>query len=104
MILSRLSVECFTPPHQPWAKLLLPLLFVGLGACGPKKPAIPADVEAIARRCYGTLVTHERTPKLNPSESMEDGTFLILWSIVEFPDEQGSCTVDGSGTVFIADE
>lgn len=74
---------------------------MGLGSCGPQKPAIPDDVEVIARSCYEELVTHERTPTLNPSAAMEDGTYLILWSIVEFPNERGSCTVDGSGTVLL---
>ena len=77
------------------------ILLTGLGACGPKKPIIPDDIEAIAHQCYKTLVTLERTHKLVPSESMEDGTFLILWSIAEFPNERGSCTVDGSGEVLL---
>lgn len=76
-------------------------LLLVLSACGPKKPVIPNDVEPIARSCYETLVTPERTPKLMPSAPMEDGTFLILWSMTEFPDERGSCTVDGSGTVLL---
>ncbi|NEQ50300.1 MAG: hypothetical protein F6K11_09240 [Leptolyngbya sp. SIO3F4] len=87
--------------QNSYTKLLLLLLLLGSSACGPKKPVIPNDVEVIARRCYETVVTHERTPKLNPSEAMEDGTFLILWSIVEFPNERGSCTVDGNGTVLL---
>ena len=81
--------------------LLLGASVVGASACGAKKPAIPDDVETIAHRCYETLATAERTPQLNPSESMEDGTFLILWSIAESPDEQGSCIVDGSGAVLL---
>ncbi|MBE9068228.1 hypothetical protein IQ260_16375 [Leptolyngbya cf. ectocarpi LEGE 11479] len=76
-------------------------LLLALSACGPKRPVIPDDIETIARGCYETLVTPERTPKLRPSESMEDGTFLILWSMTEFPNERGSCTVDGSGTVLL---
>ena len=79
---------------------LLPLLLVA-GACGPKRPVIPEDVETIAHRCYETLATAERTPQLNPSKGMEDGTFLILWSIAEAPNEQGSCIVDGSGAVLL---
>ncbi|MGD1855503.1 MAG: hypothetical protein ACFB2W_14760 [Leptolyngbyaceae cyanobacterium] len=77
------------------------LLLLSLSACGPKRPEIPNDVEAIARRCYQTLATSERTPNLNPAKPMENGTFLILWSVAEFPDERGSCTVDGSGAVLL---
>ena len=92
-----------SPPK--WSQHLLPLLLgasvLGVSACGPKKSAIPEDVETIAHRCYETLVTTERTPQLNPSESMEEGTFLILWSIAESPDEQGACIVDGSGAVLL---
>ena len=80
---------------------LLLLLLSGVSSCGPKKPVIPNDVEAIAQRCYETLATPERTPKLEPSEAMEDGTYLILWSMVEVPEEQGSCIVDGSGEVIL---
>ncbi len=88
--------------HRPTCRqllYLLPLLLIG--ACGPKKPTIPEEIEPIARRCYATLVTPERTPKLRPAAAMEDGTFLILWSMVEFPNERGSCTVDGSGVVLL---
>lgn len=77
------------------------VLLTGVSACGPKKPVIPDDVEAIAHRCYETIATVERTPKLAPSKAMEDGTFLILWSIVELPDERGSCIVDGRGAVLL---
>ena len=80
---------------------LLLLLLLGTGACSPQKPPIPEDIEAIAQDCYKILVTPERTPQLNPSESMEDGTLMILWSIAEFPDEQGSCLVDGAGNVLL---
>ena len=76
-------------------------LLLALSACGPKKPAIPNEVETVARNCYAKLVTPERTPKLAAAEPMEDGTLLILWSIDEFPEEQGSCTVDGSGVVLL---
>lgn len=95
-----MSVECFAVQTKSWLRLLwsIPL---AISACGPKKPPIPDNVEAIAQRCYETVSTKERTPKLSPSEAMEDGKFLILWSIVEFPNEQGSCTVDGSGTVLL---
>ena len=101
MSLSKITVERFAgcPKSGLWLLWCIPLLAVS--ACGPKKPAIPEDVEAIARRCYETVSTQERTPKLSPSEAMEDGKFVILWSIVEFPDEQGSCTVDGNGTVLL---
>lgn len=77
------------------------LLLTGVSACGPKKPVIPDNIETIARGCYATVVKPERTPELEPSEAMEDGTFLILWSVAESPDEQGSCIVDGSGTVLV---
>ena len=77
------------------------VLLTGVSACGPKKPVIPDDVEAIAHRCYETVATAERTPKLAPSKAMEDGTFLIPWSIVELPDERGSCIVDGRGAVLL---
>ncbi|MEM7796506.1 MAG: hypothetical protein AAF579_18890 [Cyanobacteria bacterium P01_C01_bin.118] len=100
MSLSKMSVEYFSGQTKSWLRLLwsIPL---AISACGPKKPPIPDNVEAIARSCYETILTQERTPKLSPSEAMEDGKFLILWSIVEFPNEQGSCTVDGSGTVLL---
>lgn len=111
MILSRLFAECCTVQHKLYLGLanagavklhcLLLLLLIGVTACGPKKPVIPDDVEAIARRCYETLATVERTPELTPAEAMEDGKFLILWSIAEVPDEQGSCIVDSSGTVLL---
>ncbi|MEO0396471.1 MAG: hypothetical protein AAF243_10875 [Cyanobacteria bacterium P01_A01_bin.137] len=103
MILSRISPRgraIRINPHWIWVKplYLLPLL---LSACGPKRSAIPDGVEAIAHRCYETLATPGRTPQLNPSQSMGDGTFLIVWSMAEFPDERGSCTVDGSGVVLL---
>lgn len=104
MNLTRLFSQCrraHLKPPKGFAKLHYVWLLLALSACGPKKPVIPDDVEIIARGCYETLVTPERTPKLKPSESMEDGTFLILWSMTEFPDERGSCTVDGSGTVLL---
>ncbi|MEM1256581.1 MAG: hypothetical protein AAGI69_29440 [Cyanobacteria bacterium P01_H01_bin.21] len=88
-----------SPPKR--SLLLLGAIVLVASACGPKKPAIPEDVETLAHRCYETLATAERTPQLNPSEGMEDGTFLILWSIAESPDEQGSCIVDGSGAVLL---
>ena len=81
--------------------LLCCLLLAGFSACGPRRPTVPDGVEAIAHRCYETLATPGRTPQLEPSSSMEDGTFLILWSIAEFPDERGSCTVDGNGAVLL---
>ncbi|MEM7062047.1 MAG: hypothetical protein AAF572_02650 [Cyanobacteria bacterium P01_B01_bin.77] len=104
MNLTRLFSECCTAHSKlprSVASLHYAWLLLALSACGPKKPVIPDDVETIARGCYETLVTPERTPKLMPSESMEDGTFLILWSMTEFPNERGSCTVDGSGTVLL---
>lgn len=105
MILSRLFAEVgwgWTRSERDWVQRYgLLLLLLGAGACGPKKPMIPDTIEAIARRCYATLVTHERTPQLKPSAVMEDGTFLILWSIAEFPDERGSCNVDGNGSVLL---
>ncbi len=82
-------------------RYLLLLLLTGVSACGPKKLVIPNDVEAIAHRCYETVAAPERTPTLNPAEAMEDGTFLILWSVAEVPNEWGSCIVDGSGTVLL---
>ena len=87
------------PASWGW-RLGLLLALAGLSACGPKPPEIPDDVEAIARRCYETLIADGYTPQLEPAKAMEDGTFLILWSLVE-PPEQGSCTVDGSGTVLL---
>lgn len=96
-----MSVECFMGQTKSWLRLLWPIPLLASSACGPKRPPIPENVEAIARRCYETILTQERTPQLSPSEAMEDGKFLILWSIVEFPNEQGSCTVDGSGTVLL---
>ena len=111
MILSRISVDCHAARHKLYLGLtnigttklrgLVLLLLTGISSCGPKKPVIPDSVETIARRCYETLATPERTPKLSPSEAMEDGTFLILWSIAEVPDEQGSCIVDGSGILLL---
>ena len=87
---------------EPWQKLLLCcVLLSGVSACGPRRPTIPDGVEPIAHRCYENLATPERTPQLEPSTSLEDGTFLILWSITEFPDEWGSCTVDGNGAVLL---
>lgn len=102
-----MSVEYFAVQTNPWLRLQFglrlfwPIALVAISACGPKKPPIPNDVEAIARSCYEAISTQERTPKLRPSEAMEDGKFLILWSIIEFPNEQGSCTVDGRGTVLL---
>ena len=109
MILSRISVKCRAARRKLYLGsgatrlncLLLLLLLSGISSCGPKKPVIPDDVEAIARSCYETLATLERTPKLEPSEAMEDGTYLILWSMVELPEEKGSCIVDGSGEVIL---
>ncbi|MEA5466613.1 hypothetical protein [Leptothoe sp. PORK10 BA2] len=110
MILSRICTEGRATRINPcwaWVKpfnlsvYLGILLLPGVSACGPKRPVIPDDVEAIARRCYETLVTSGRTPKLDPSQSMEDGTFLIGWSMAEFPDERGSCKVDGRGAVLL---
>ncbi|MEO0869976.1 MAG: hypothetical protein AAFY17_16385 [Cyanobacteria bacterium J06642_11] len=80
---------------------LLLLVVVGSGGCGPKQPDIPNEVEAIAHRCYVALATSERTPKLEPAKAMEDGTFLILWSMAEAQNERGSCNVDGRGTVLL---
>lgn len=108
MILSRIFAEYPAVQLKPCVGLtnsrlryLLPLLLTGISACGPKKPIIPEDVEAIAHRCYATLVTPERTPQLQPSEPMEDGTVMILWFIAELPDEQGSCLVDSGGKVLL---
>ena len=92
MMLSRLSAKYRLPSG---VMLLL------LSACGAKQPTVPNHVEAIAHSCYKSLLAPGRTPELSPSEPMEDGKLLILWSIVEFPDEQGSCTVDGTGRVLL---
>lgn len=93
---------CFLA-RRPRSRLLggLLVLLAGLSACGPKPPDIPNEVEAIARRCYTALIADGRTPTLEPAKAMEDGTFLILWSLGEPPNERGSCTVDGSGTVLL---
>ena len=80
---------------------LLALLLPGMSACGPKRAVIPDEVEPIARNCYEALVTPGNTPQLKSSQSMGDGTFLILWSIAESPDQRGSCTVDGRGAVLL---
>ncbi|MEM9264073.1 MAG: hypothetical protein AAGA46_00960 [Cyanobacteria bacterium P01_F01_bin.13] len=102
MNLLKMGVEGWLARNRPKrCKLFYLASLLLVSACGSQKPVIPDEIEPIARRCYETLVTPERTPKLNPSESMEDGTFLILWYIDEFPDEQGSCTVDGSGVVLL---
>lgn len=104
MNLTRIFSECRTillKSSRSSIRLHCVWLLLAFSACGPKKPVIPDDVETIARSCYETLVTPERTPKLMPSAPMEDGTFLILWSMTEFPEERGSCTVDGSGTVLL---
>ncbi|MEM6252036.1 MAG: hypothetical protein AAF821_03860 [Cyanobacteria bacterium P01_D01_bin.156] len=71
-----------------------------VAGCGPRQPDIPNTVEAIARECYVELLTPERTPELEPAKAMEDGTFLILWSMAE-ADERGSCNVDGRGRVLL---
>ncbi|MEO1182053.1 MAG: hypothetical protein AAFX51_14655 [Cyanobacteria bacterium J06636_28] len=104
MILSRISPRGRAVRINPcwtWVKPLYLLLLLGMSACGPKRSDIPDGVEAIAHRCYETLAAPGRTPQLNPSQAMGDGTFLIVWSMAEFPDERGSCTVDGSGAVLL---
>ncbi|MEM9807771.1 MAG: hypothetical protein AAF959_21095, partial [Cyanobacteria bacterium P01_D01_bin.56] len=50
--------------------------------------------------CYLAIATPERTPQLEPAKAMEDGTFLILWAMDD-GDEQGSCSVDGSGALLL---
>lgn len=77
------------------------LLLLLVSACRPKKSAIPETVEPIAYGCYEALLGPERTPQIEPSMPMEGGTFLILWTMTEAPDEYGSCTVDGSGRVLL---
>lgn len=77
------------------------LLLMISSACSPPKTVIPKDIEAIAHDCYATITTPERTPKLTPSQAMEDGTVMIRWSMTQFPNERGSCIVDSSGTVIV---
>ncbi|MBT9311693.1 hypothetical protein [Leptothoe kymatousa] len=76
-------------------------MLLSMGGCGAKKLKIPQEVEAVARPCYAALVAPERTPQLEPARAMEDGTFLILWSMAEAEDEKGSCSVDGSGALLL---
>lgn len=87
-------------PKHPWCLWFFPLWF-SLTACGAKQVKIPQDVESIARPCYVALATPERTPQLKPAKAMEDGTFLILWSMAEAEGEKGSCSVDGNGTLLL---
>ena len=105
MIRSRISTHCArfqqTSVERLGYYLWLCPLVISLSACGPKQLKVPEDVETIAHRCYLALATPGRTPQLEPAKEMENGTFLILWSMAEAKDEQGSCNVDGRGALLL---